>query len=361
MPNNNLTIERFNEEIKAELAKVRNNDDVLSYLRECRDKYMDRLQDLQYTSKERKRDEMISDVGKRWNLIIDCLQSYMEGKLSKALCTMNEILKEESNIPMRVIPVNTPMDVKQKKILNIPWYRMRISESKSQRLTSKEMFHIPFEKRTLVKSCRYSVLGYPCIYASNTILATWCEMGEPTSNFAVSALQPEGRISLLDLTIPYPECGRGDYEIVTGWPLIIACSIKVKELEHPFKPEYVIPQLVMTTIKEMPDLHIDGCIYTSTKRDSNFKVQDMDWHNIAITAKTSPAQGYCSELTNILSITEPVYSTDYSMEIAKFDERKKEKNATNAEKIKELFDKMDLNLRKSSFEKITNEEKRNGL
>ena len=176
-----------------------------------------------------------------------------------------------------------------------------------QRLYSREeMFHVPFELRSKVRSSRYSILGYPCLYASTSVLGAWCEMGEPSlEKFSVSALKVASDIHLLDLTLPMEEDERSEEKIIKNWPLIMACSVRVKHREDPFKPEYVIPQLVMSTIRRMKLIKMDGCIYTSTKRNHAFNVEEYKWWNIALPAKTSPESGYCSELADRLTITEP--------------------------------------------------------
>ena len=75
-------------------------------------------------------------------------------------------------------------------------------------------------------------------------------MGEPAmEHFAVSALKVADPICLLDLTLPMENDTRSEAEIVKNWPHIMACSVRVKHREDSFKPEYVIPQLVMSTIR----------------------------------------------------------------------------------------------------------------
>lgn len=46
---------------------------------------------------------------------------------------------------------------------NTNWYRVR-SFDKKQNPTQKDMFHIPLNKRGIVKTQRYSSVGYPCLY-----------------------------------------------------------------------------------------------------------------------------------------------------------------------------------------------------
>ncbi|MFW1494652.1 hypothetical protein ACEV9S_24505, partial [Vibrio parahaemolyticus] len=46
------------------------------------------------------------------------------------------------------------------------------------------------------------------------------------------------------------------------WPLIAACSIRVKNPSDNFKPEYIIPQLLLQWARDYKS--IDGIRYTST-------------------------------------------------------------------------------------------------
>ncbi|MFH4351795.1 hypothetical protein WAJ70_22165, partial [Acinetobacter baumannii] len=49
------------------------------------------------------------------------------------------------------------------------------------------------------------------------------------------------------------------------WPLMAACSVRVKNTTNTFKPEYIIPQLLLQFIRY--DEFFDGVSYFSTKVD----------------------------------------------------------------------------------------------
>ena len=99
------------------------------------------------------------------------------------------------------------------------------------------------------------------------------------------------------------------------WPLVIACSIRVLHQDGKFIPEYIIPQLIMSSLIGLGKINveninnpvtIDGCIYTSTKRNDAFQVDEEKWWNIAIPAKVSQSKGYCTGLANRLRPTNPI-------------------------------------------------------
>lgn len=81
---------------------------------------------------------------------------------------------------------------------------------------------------------------------------------------------------------------------------------------EPFKPEYIIPQLVMTSIRNLGKVNttdgltdIDGCLYTSTKRNGAFTVGEDKWWNIALPAKSNPKEGLCDALNKMFQIATP--------------------------------------------------------
>lgn len=85
------------------------------------------------------------------------------------------------------------------------WFRARKATKSASGFKAKEMFHIPFEKRTEVVNYRYSITGYPYLYIGNTILSCWEEMHTPAlDDFVVSRIQVNNgkQVKTLDLRIP---------------------------------------------------------------------------------------------------------------------------------------------------------------
>ena len=56
------------------------------------------------------------------------------------------------------------------------YYRIRAGKEDYDR---KDMFHIPMDKRHLIKSYRYSIPGYPCLYLASGQELCWFECGMP--------------------------------------------------------------------------------------------------------------------------------------------------------------------------------------
>jgi hypothetical protein len=177
-------------------------------------------------------------------------------------------------------------------------------------LTKKEMFHIPFEMRGCVKSQRYSIPGLPSLYVSNCIYVAWEEMGRPDFNeLQAVKLQTNQYLRFLDLTTDHYSSDDAqeisEFELMVKlltWPLIGACSVKVKETTDTFKPEYIIPQLLLQWINTT-NLH--GIKYSSTHIDMNTKRHEGSFYNLVLPVRTFDLEtGYCPELLEMFHITQ---------------------------------------------------------
>jgi len=229
-----------------------------------------------------------------------------------------------TSLPLKVFPENSQ------------FYRMRTMENRDN-VGINDLFHIPLKKRGIVKTQRYSAPGYPCLYLGESVYVCWEEMLRPDLNHCfVSRLANQREIPLLDLS--YPELSEwikndgNNYSYETNYiivsslirlPLLIACMVKVRNTGDVFKPEYIIPQIIMDMIiyhirfkknkKEKP-LYV-GVYYTTVhqNRDFNFIPRDNNGicnysliNNIAIPVQSplSPNK-FCPELCEWFKITEP--------------------------------------------------------
>ena len=201
---------------------------------------------------------------------------------------------------------------------NLNFYRARIETTP---IPTDEMFHIRFENRHLIKTKRYSIPGLPCLYLSDSIYTCWVELGMPKlETFQVSRLDLDYRflnISITQemLTILYKatvekemkEDSFNDWvlDFLIKWPLSMACYVKAEHNVADFKPEYVIPQMLMEWIRLTEDL--DGIKYFSTR--SYFEIEKCSlgrFNNYAIPIKKVMNQGLCPQLVYDIKITEPL-------------------------------------------------------
>lgn len=214
------------------------------------------------------------------------------------------------------------------------FYRMRVeSDNWAKRTVDKNgMFHIPFTLRGIVKTQRYSVPGFPCLYLGKHVEGCWEELGRPTlSNCLISRFeQKEGvSIKVLDMRIPDEDewfVGKGRdvkkplskiRNMVVLFPLIIACTFKTKSQNATFKPEYIVPQLLLQYVKEYgyiqnrlvkkDEREIYGVMYTSVQkptRELADVVQDNTYDNVVLPV-IDIKESYCSRLRDIFEWTDP--------------------------------------------------------
>lgn len=255
--------------------------------------------------------ELLSDVESLNNTIIECLDLYARAKIGDSIIKFHDILQTNSRLlSLEINPAN-------KEDQN--WYRMRMQDEENRVFEAKEMFHVPFNLRHKVSLARYSVSGYPCLYISRSVWATWEEMHEPKlSDFSVSRMELQGPFEVLDLRVPVWDGCSDDQKLVKQLytiPLVLACSVKVKYPKDNFKPEYIIPQLVMLAIA-YDDVSFMGCAYTSTRRNPRFTWQDIRLlDNIALPVKmVNMEQKLCPKLRSYFKVSD---STNYDYELLK--------------------------------------------
>lgn len=92
------------------------------------------------------------------------------------------------------------------------------------------------------------------------------------------------------------------FRYLTIFPLIIACTIKVKHPAGNFKPEYIIPQLLLQYVSKNDE--IDGIKFPSTKVNYS-KLTEVEAYNYVFPVKKVASRGLCEELTNTFHSTEP--------------------------------------------------------
>ncbi len=199
------------------------------------------------------------------------------------------------------------------------FYRMRnVPIEDRKKLECKDMFHIPFEKRGVVETQRYSVPGYPCLYLGYSVYGCWEEMNRPTfENCMVSRLINQTTFNVLDLRIPTKEKWDSKMkECLLIYPLIIACMIQVKNQHDIYKPEYIIPQLITEWViihnkknKKVSRDIIWGILYTSSQKNDDFKYPTYVFDNLAIPAhKALSNSGHCKDLIELFHICQPTYN-----------------------------------------------------
>ncbi|MGQ0739843.1 MAG: hypothetical protein ACT4OJ_12360 [Bacteroidota bacterium] len=283
------------------------------------------------------------------NLLIKSSKTYFSGFPSKAYF---EFEKAMSLIEDFLILKNVGVVFDE----HTPYYRARKGNGKQ--FERHEMFHIPFEEREKVTNQRFSVPGLPCLYLSNSTYVCWEELRRPDiSKMQISRYKLENkRYKFLDISLtPDLMCkiltsvsskesadfakktqkealdswDKGSLNFIMRWPLIAACSVKVKKDKGAFKPEYIFPQFLLQWVSHTKKF--DGVKYFSVEANM---FQNFDYSkliNYAIPVKTTLSKGYCKDLKDSFSLTKPVsweVLTIINPQITNHDQEKFSKNIT---------------------------------
>lgn len=184
------------------------------------------------------------------------------------------------------------------------FYRMRI-EAPEKRLERKELFHIPYEERGKVSSQRYSIPGYPCLYLSNGIYTAWEELGRknPDRIHAVRLMNTRD-LNIMDLSNTRLDIHQSNPIQLSldllMWPFVIASSVKVSNPEDTFKPEYIIPQLLLQWIRM--NHKVDGIRFSSTHVNPT-EERDGVFTNLVIPVVENGLEGYCQKLAGMFNMS----------------------------------------------------------
>ncbi len=263
------------------------------------------------------------------NCLVQSVTSYYEGLPAKAYYEFEEAMNLiENNLSIKEETEN--MVGKSK-----PFYRARVGNS--IQFSKGEMFHIPFHKREYATTNRFSIPGFPCLYLSSSIYVCWEELKRPDINkIQVSKFTLENKnFKILDISLTansvirylessatiiqgnslivlagierqesFNRSNKLSIKFLNSWPLVAACSIKVKKQDGAFKPEYIFPQFLLQWVTK--NKKVDGIKYCSIEANISPKVDNSKLINYAIPVKKINTTGYCESLVDSFSFTEPV-------------------------------------------------------
>jgi hypothetical protein len=244
---------------------------------------------------------LIGKLSKLIDGIIKTIDEYYEGKPSDAYHCLSDCLQESM--------VADYLEKKGFIDAGTNLYRVRKKNS-NYPLKKCDLFHIPFDQRGLVKTQRYSIPGLPSLYLSNCIYVAWEEMMRPDINeIQAVRLQNNKPLRVLDMTTDgfnpnhindvYDE--RETTQKLLTWPLVAACSVKVRKSDATFKPEYIVPQLLLQWINKSM---LDGIKYSSTHINTADRKHQANLYNLVVPVKSFvKEEGYCDQLLNTFSST----------------------------------------------------------
>jgi hypothetical protein len=243
--------------------------------------------------------------------IISSVNYYLNGHPYEAYDSIAKLLEPttdfKENFCQKLLKLLTVRDIDK-------LYRIRIADPNKD-FSRKEMFHVPFEYREkYVRTQRYSIPGFPCLYLANSIYVTWEELNKPDLNrIHASRFKPSENNNCILIDLAHPNLMRKEYgmntygpdllDYIITWPLIFACSIMTEEKDNTFKPEYIIPQILMQFIRRNENIH--GIKYFSNNVD--YSKQNIGaFYNIAIPVVEMKEKGYCNLLKGAFKMTESI-------------------------------------------------------
>jgi len=228
--------------------------------------------------------------------IIKSIDAYYEGDPTKAYTILKKALDEAN--------VTGYLDKENELAPQSNLFRIRLSKE-NYALTKEELFHIPFHLRSKVNTQRYSIPGLPSLYLANSIYVAWEELKRPgIAEIQATRIVNNDSMMMLDLTtdifsrnsnlVDNVSYGWQLLYKVMVWPLVAACSVKVQHPNDPFKPEYIIPQLLLQWVNKV---NVYGIKYSSTHIDLSKSDHDGIFYNIVIPVRTFHLdKGHCPEL-----------------------------------------------------------------
>jgi hypothetical protein len=236
--------------------------------------------------------------------IQQCIDTYLDGRPTKAYQRLVKSFND-SGVAIEIL-------LKDNDLGKRSLYRLRIQDKNGgYRLNKDELFHIPFHKRDLIKTQRFSIPGYPCLYLANSIYVAWEEMRRPELTKLHSVrLQTQRNIKYLDLcnTFYQKNFDRTNMDEpallrhLLAWPLIAVCSVKVPDSDAAFKPEYIIPQMVLQWVKN--EKKHEAIRFSSTHIDQNRTQTFGEFFNLVMPVITDSDNGHCPEIQKIFTSTE---------------------------------------------------------
>ena len=215
------------------------------------------------------------------------------------------------------------------------YYRLRPSDKVLT--AAHELFHPPFDMRWKTRSYRFSIAGYPSIYAATSPLLALCELRKEqyTPDLYAARLRaipyespemPVRDVRFLDLRNQvqefrrrYARGGPQSGEIMgflVRWPLVMATSVPTgypnPTTDPPnawpgFNEEYVLPQLLLEWVNNSrgKDFKITGITYSSSRLDAK-PLTDAGQFNIVVPAEQPSSEGFCPIRTRQFEISKPV-------------------------------------------------------
>lgn len=292
-------------------------------------------------------------VKRACGLLSKAVSHYLNGFPSKAYSSFERSMNIFMGRPLRIYQKSVTEQFEDRRN-----YRNNDDSLKLFRVTSvsdnrpygrERVFHTPYNLRSKVSTCRYSIAGYPSLYLG-TSLALCCEEIHlnPHQDFALASIfKLERTVEYSNTNIQVIELGVKPQDFLNierynerherrinnsllenssvraayllWYPLIAACSYIRVSKKDPFAAEYIIPQLLMQWVRceigSQPGIEDEynqliGIRYFSC---ASQKASEMGFNYVFPTSgkQKSPDLPYCSVLAKSFYLSSPVYVHEF--------------------------------------------------
>jgi len=257
-------------------------------------------------------------MGQLCGLIEQALSEHYQGTPHRAFATIEKCFSTIGQ--QHIAAMCSPHDLSQSLD-----FLYRVRTGKPEKMIKGQLFHIPFDLRHKVGPQRYSVPGLPCLYLGGSVYVCWEELRCPdvnTLHVSRFAAVPGSNLRVLDfgyrpalmaaMIEHYQKAGSLNganplsqfiVAYCVFWPLLAASSVRVRIREEPFKPEYIVPSMILQWITSSQQF--DGVRYFSMNVDVNYN-DPMACADFAFPAQTSATSGFCSRLSAAFHLSQPV-------------------------------------------------------
>lgn len=317
------------------------DDQVLSYKRQLIAHfdqiigYLEPIAPAEYGSNIK--DVVIAKVKRLQNAVLKTIEQYLEGHPAQAYITFAKAM-DDFGMDQEVYTVHQYKIERNTKLFRIQPNYADLPATKEVGWLGKDrhdLFHPAFQRRRAVRTTRFSISGYPCLYLSENLITSYSECFPDEAKFkgfhSISYLNNRP-LYFLDLSrnqlataskplhfggiMPMASDPALDIAAITEgldiFQLILSTHTKVAYNEffpgevYAFKAEYIIPQLLLQWVKH-EGLAIDGIRYKSCTGDARFPRLTHNHYNYVLPVRGSLDNGFCPSLTQLFATT-PVYS-----------------------------------------------------
>ena len=303
--------------------------------------YIMQLKDLALKEKNASLESCIRPIEEVCRLLIRSVNHYLNGFPSRAYDTFEDAMELLNMHPLKIYQKSATEYFKDYHSDPLNLFRA-VRVEKFARYDRSRVFHTPYNLRSKVSTCRYSIAGCPSLYLG-TSLKLCCEEihAKPFKEFVLASnFKLERRFEANNINIRVIELGLKPQDFIENlaenqrnrrqinysllesravrksylfwYPLIAACSFIRKNKKDPFAAEYIIPQLLMQWVRceiEKGNRNNDELIGIRYFSCASAPASDMGFNYVFPTNGKQLAHGlpYCSVLARAFRLTNPIY------------------------------------------------------